>query len=137
MITELLKNMFDDKKVESVLVNGFAVIQTLLEYKRIGYVLYSHIYRTYTLYSSFCNINCVTNFMQMMQCNLDLYILEVNLRCCRPEGSTETPSGDGEQVSKGVANTSEALTPRLGDINQLLIEPPSVSTFILVPFLCL
>lgn len=37
----MLNHMLDGEKNESVIVNGLSVIQTLLEFKKMGYVLVS------------------------------------------------------------------------------------------------
>ncbi|ELU00356.1 hypothetical protein CAPTEDRAFT_184298 [Capitella teleta] len=77
-VTDLLNHMFTEEKSESVIVNGLSVIQTLLEFRKIG-----------------------------------------------PEGMQEQMTSlDAERLAQGVSNTLLALTPRLKDFHQLLIEPP-------------
>ena len=38
-VCELLSHMFDGERVDSVIINGLSVIQTLLEFKKTGCVL--------------------------------------------------------------------------------------------------
>ncbi|ESO89290.1 hypothetical protein LOTGIDRAFT_106669 [Lottia gigantea] len=77
-VSQLLCNMLDTNKNESVLVNGLFVIHTLLEVRRQG-----------------------------------------------PEGSTDQMSQiDTDRLSQGVNSVLTAITPRLKDFHNLLLDPP-------------
>ena len=53
----------------------------------------------------------------------------------RPEYSAEQMTElDRERLAHGVSNTLLALTPRLKDIHQLLLEPPKVSSIDVLGF---
>lgn len=47
-----------------------------------------------------------------------------------PEGAEAMTSLDAERLAHGVKNTIAALTPRLSDIHQILVDPPKVSVMI-------
>ncbi|XP_050390728.1 serine/threonine-protein phosphatase 6 regulatory subunit 3 isoform X2 [Patella vulgata] len=83
-VSQLLTNMLDTEKNESVLVNGLFVIHTLLEVRRQG------------LFSGF-----------------------------RPEGNNDQMSAlDTDRLSQGVNSVLSAITPRLKDFHNLLLDPP-------------
>ena len=44
-----------------------------------------------------------------------------------PEGAESMTSLDAERLAHGVTNTIAALTPRLNDIHQILVDPPKVN----------
>lgn len=103
MVTDLLNHMFTEEKSESVIVNGLSVIQTLLEFRKIGWV-------------------------SAWWLHLGGRCLMFRMFSCSPEGMQEQMTSlDAERLAQGVSNTLLSLTPRLKDFHQLLLDPPKVS----------
>ncbi|XP_071113932.1 serine/threonine-protein phosphatase 6 regulatory subunit 3-like isoform X3 [Haliotis cracherodii] len=88
-VAQLLKNLLDTEKNESVLVNGLFVIHTLLEVRKQG-----------------------------------------------TEGAAEHMAAfDTERLTQGVNSVLAAISPRLKDFHQLLLEPPK-QRFCAMPTTC-
>lgn len=112
VIGELLDHMFQNEKRESVLVSGILVILSLLEFKRQGPAGQFQ-----------------PSQMQQFSAQAESAPQTFASLFFRNDGPEQMTELDADRLNKGVDGVLAAITPRLADLTNLLVNPPIKPAF--------